>query len=283
LNNAEFSGKPQNSLAASSDDIPAALRDTSDVSTSKVRVRSPILLMGGIGGFIILATISGFVFSLTSPKTTTNSQSTPENTTAAQPSPAGDSVNSPSNNTDQVLGHLAYAEAPASELVGISGHGNIKMRSIAAEKFQAMVEAARGQGVNIVPISGFRTVKEQENLFFEVGAQRNQTPAQRAAVSAPPNYSEHHTGYAVDVGDGTVPATNLSTNFEKTPAFTWLQANAARYGFELSFPQDNPQGVSYEPWHWRFVGDRHSLETFYKAKHLKPQLPENSSTPTDPR
>jgi D-alanyl-D-alanine carboxypeptidase len=41
----------------------------------------------------------------------------------------------------------------------------------------------------------------------------------------------------------------------------------------MSFPKDNPQGVSYEPWHWRFVGDRQSLETFYKAKNLTRTTP----------
>jgi D-alanyl-D-alanine carboxypeptidase len=132
-----------------------------------------------------------------------------------------------------------------------------------------MSQAARQAGVILVPISGFRSVKQQEQLFFDIGAQRNQTPSQRAAISAPPGHSEHHTGYAVDIGDGTVPATNLQTNFENTKAFNWLQANAARFGFEMSFPKDNPQGVSYEPWHWRFVGDRDSLELFYKARNLQ--------------
>lgn len=138
-----------------------------------------------------------------------------------------------------------------------------------------MVAAARSAGVILTPISGFRSVKEQEQLFFGVGAQRNQTPAQRAALSAPPGHSEHHTGYAVDIGDGTAPATNLNENFENTKAFQWLQTNAARFGFEMSFPKDNSQGVSYEPWHWRFVGDRDSLETFYRAKNVKPtQVPQ---------
>jgi zinc D-Ala-D-Ala carboxypeptidase len=113
-------------------------------------------------------------------------------------------------------------------------------------------------------------VKDQEQLFFEVGAQRNQTPAQRAALSAPPGHSEHHTGYAVDIGDGATPTTNLQATFDQTKAYQWLEANAARFSFEMSFPKDNAQGVSYEPWHWRFVGDRDSLETFYKAKNIKP-------------
>lgn len=133
-----------------------------------------------------------------------------------------------------------------------------------------MVQAARAVGVILVPISGFRSVQQQQHVYFDIQAQRGQTVKQRAEVSAPPGYSEHHTGYAVDIGDGTTPATNLSPNFEKTRAFRWLNANAARFHFEMSFPKDNLQGVSYEPWHWRFVGDRHSLETFYKAKNLNP-------------
>ncbi len=270
MNNAEFPGKPQNSPPASSDDIPVALRDTPDV-TSQARVHPTILFMGGIAGFMILAIISGFLFALTSPNTITTNPSSPNDNTGTNKAPSNGSVKS-QNNRDEILGHLAYKEAPESELVGISGNKQIRMRQAAAEKFQAMVQAARKQGVNLVPISGFRTVKQQQSLFFDVSAQRNQTPSKRAAVSAPPKYSEHHTGYAVDIGDGAVPATNLSTNFEKTPAFQWLQANAARYSFELSFPKGNPQGVSYEPWHWRFVGDPHSLETFYKSKNIKPDL-----------
>ncbi|WP_088241347.1 M15 family metallopeptidase [Calothrix rhizosoleniae] len=274
MNNAEFPGKPQNSIPASNDDIPVALRDTPDVK-SQVRIHPSILFMGGIAGFIILAIISGFLFALTSPKTTTTSQfsstNSSTNNNGTKKSPSNGSVKSQTPQ-DEILGHMAYKEAPKSELVRIPGNKQIIMRKAAAKQFQAMAEAAKKQGVNLVPISGFRTVEQQKALFFGIGAQRNQRPAQRAAVSAPPNYSEHHTGYAVDIGDGKVPATNLSTNFEKTPAFQWLEANAARYSFELSFPKGNSQGVSYEPWHWRFVGDPHSLETFYKSKNIKPDL-----------
>lgn len=262
MNKAGFSGKPQNSSGAG-DDIPAALRDTPD-APPKVRLQPLILVVGGVVGFVFLAVLSGFLFYVTAPKKAPKSLPSP---TATQGS---NSVNSLGNNSDTILGHFVYPEAPESELVPISADGRIRMRKAAAEKFQAMVQAARSAGVTLVPISGFRSVKEQEQLFFGVGAQRNQTPAQRAALSAPPGHSEHHTGYAVDIGDGAVPATNLQANFDNTKAYQWLQANAARFGFELSFPKDNSQGVSYEPWHWRFVGDRDSLEMFYKARNLKP-------------
>ena len=262
MNKAGFPQKPDNSYPPSADDIPTAVRDTSDTG-SKINIPTPILIGGGITGFILLALTSGFFFSVTTPKPTANSPVEPVSST---PEPMVS--NTPPNNS--VLGHFEYAQAPESELTPITADGKIRMRKSAAVKFQAMVAAARSAGVNLVAISGFRSMEEQKQLFFGVGAQRNQTPAERAALSAPPGHSEHHTGYAVDIGDGEVPATNLQANFDNTKAYEWLQANAARFSFELSFPKDNLQGVSYEPWHWRFVGDTDSLETFYKAKNIKP-------------
>ncbi|MFM7408321.1 MAG: D-alanyl-D-alanine carboxypeptidase family protein [Cuspidothrix sp.] len=262
MNKAGFPQKPNSSYPQSGDDIPTAVRDTSDTGR-KINIPTPVLIIGGLTGFILLAVTSGFFFSVTSPKPTANSPVDPINSTL-EPVVS----NTPPNNS--VLGHFEYAQAPESELAPITADGIIRMRKSAAVKFQAMAAAARSAGVNLVPISGFRSIEEQKQLFFGVGAQRNQTPAERAALSAPPGHSEHHTGYAVDIGDGAVPATNLQANFDNTKAYQWLKDNAARFSFELSFPENNPQGVSYEPWHWRFVGDSDSLETFYKAKNIKP-------------
>ncbi|PSB19742.1 D-alanyl-D-alanine carboxypeptidase family protein [Phormidesmis priestleyi ULC007] len=189
--------------------------------------------------------------------------------TAASPSlPTGSIAASPSASPspDTLLRHFAYAEAPQAELQPINGDGGIKLRKSAAEAFRQMSGAAQAEGIILAPLSAFRSLSDQQHVFFEVKAERSQTPNQRAEVSAPPGYSEHHTGYAIDVGDGNVPATNLSPSFDQTAAFKWLKQNAVRFNFELSFPKNNPQGVTYEPWHWRFVGDRQSLETFYKAR-----------------
>ena len=135
-----------------------------------------------------------------------------------------------------------------------------------------MQSSARANGVILVPISAFRSISQQEYLFFGIKEQRAQDASKRAKVSAPPGYSEHHTGYAVDIGDGRAPATNLSPSFDKTAAYRWLVNNAAKYSFELSFTSDNLQGISYEPWHWRYVGDTHSLKTFYQARNLKSKI-----------
>jgi D-alanyl-D-alanine carboxypeptidase len=138
----------------------------------------------------------------------------------------------------------------------------------AAAALLAMQRDAANSGVALVVLSAFRSISLQNDLFFQVKAERNQSARERAMVSAPPGFSEHSTGYAVDLGDGRAPATNLSPGFDQTQAFAWLQAHAARYHFTLSFPRGNAQGVSYEPWHWRFEGSAEALQVFEPAQRL---------------
>jgi zinc D-Ala-D-Ala carboxypeptidase len=164
------------------------------------------------------------------------------------------------------FGHFAYKEAKSNELTPIGGDGLIKLRKAAAKSYLAMATAARAQGITLFPISGFRSIVEQKYVFFAIRDQRGQKSQERARVSAPPGYSEHHTGYAIDIGDAKLPEHNLSPSFAETPAFKWLRRKAAKYNFELSFPENNTQGINYEPWHWRFVGDVNSLSTFARAR-----------------
>jgi len=171
----------------------------------------------------------------------------------------------------RLLGHLPYPEAPADALVTFAA--GQQLRHEAARELLAMQNAAAADGVQITVISAFRDLAVQRHLFFEVGAERSQSPQVRARVSAPPGFSEHSTGFAVDLGDGRMPHTNLSTSFESTAAFAWLQANAVRFHFALSFPANNRQGVSYEPWHWRFEGSTEALRLFEPAHRLSRTLP----------
>jgi D-alanyl-D-alanine carboxypeptidase len=257
-------------------DIPEAVREGAQPSSQAAPVRRKPLLWG-IGGLGITGLIAiPLVLALRS-----QAPSPPSNQVAASPSPssAADQASSQADTQNaSILGHLPYQEAPASELEAISSDSSIKLRKAAAKKFREMVEAAAKDGVTLVPVSAFRSIADQEKLFFDVKAERGEDTAQRAAVSAPPGHSEHHTGYAVDIGDGDHPGTDLQYDFEDTAAFKWLKQNAAYYSFEMSFPKGNPMGVSYEPWHWRFVGDRQSLETFYRARTI---LGKGSATTPD--
>ncbi|MGK7928789.1 MAG: D-alanyl-D-alanine carboxypeptidase family protein [Spirulina sp.] len=246
-------------------EIPIALRDISRSPTPS-RGWMWVLVGGMVGLGAIAIAIAFFSFNRTA-QPIANSRGQGSATAASAPDADWQDLDETDKISpqDSVLGHLAYEEAPTDELMAITADRRIRLRRSAAEKFIMMADAARSRGIILAPLSGYRTVAEQHHLFFDVKAQRKQNAAKRAEVSAPPGYSEHHTGYAIDIGDGKAPATHLSVNFEHTAAFRWLQENAARYNFELSFPRDNPQGISYEPWHWRFVGDIDSLETFYRA------------------
>jgi D-alanyl-D-alanine carboxypeptidase len=283
------------------DDIPEVLRDrqnsrkkagrsssrssaggyspktTPTKSKSKAKSKlSSVLLSTGVLLILLAIAVTVITSLLRPPAQNTQSTSSTKETTPTQAKQTETTQARSAAKTkpdrgqvDNVLGHLPYPEAPESELKAITSDGGIRLRSAAAEQFQQMQAAARDNGIILVPISGFRSIKDQDNIFFKLKEERGQAAPKRAEVSAPPGYSEHHTGYAVDIGDGKVPATNLNQNFEETEAFRWLQKNAPRYNFEISFTTNNSQGVSYEPWHWRFVGDRQSLETFYKAKTLQ--------------
>ena len=164
----------------------------------------------------------------------------------------------------RLLGHFPYPEAPAASLQEVAP--GVVLHRDAASALLDLQSAAAADGVEIRVLSAFRSIALQKRLFFDVKSERNQSAVERARVSAPPGFSEHSTGYAVDLGDGRDPAANLSTAFERTAAYAWLKANANRFHFHLSFPQGNRQGVSYEPWHWRFEGSADALKTFASAQ-----------------
>jgi D-alanyl-D-alanine carboxypeptidase len=148
---------------------------------------------------------------------------------------------------EALYGHLPYAEAPAADLVNFE---SVQVHKEALPALKKMLNAARAEGINLTLVSGFRNMKRQHYLFYDIAKKRGQTPEERAKVSAPPGHSEHHTGMAFDFDDGETPV-HLEESFAHTKAGRWLKKNASRFGFEMSFPPGNTQGVAYEPWHWR--------------------------------
>ncbi|MFQ3637684.1 MAG: M15 family metallopeptidase [Cyanobacteriota bacterium] len=164
-------------------------------------------------------------------------------------------------------GHLAFAEADADDLMVVASYSQDvaqrfeRLHTDAGLALLKMIDAARLEGVWIVPVSGFRDYERQTRLFRWKTHQYGSAEAAARAV-APPGYSEHHTGYAVDLSDGLARAMDVSLSFGKTAAFQWLTRHAAEFGFELSFPENNPQGVNYEPWHWRYVGTPEARQLF---------------------
>ena len=166
----------------------------------------------------------------------------------------------------RLLGHFPYPEADPKSMSAVAP--GLYLKHDAARGFLEMQRAAAADGVELILLSAFRSISLQKELFFDIKADRNQSSIDRALVSAPPGFSEHSTGYAVDIGDLQQPQTNLSPAFVRTKAYQWLKNNAARHQFILSFPEKNPQGVNYEPWHWRYEGSTDSLRLFEPAHRL---------------
>ena len=163
------------------------------------------------------------------------------------------------NHGGRILGHLPYNEIPKEKLVLIEP--NIEVHIDMRDSLLKMKEEAKKDGIYLVFLSGYRSINLQNDIFYSLKSFRNQEAAERARVSAPPGYSEHSTGFAIDIGDATQRETDFEADFENTDAFRWLIKNAAKFHFKLSFNKDNKY-IDYEPWHWRYEGSIEALKVF---------------------
>lgn len=120
-----------------------------------------------------------------------------------------------------------------------------------ARAWRRLRAAAAAEGATIHAVSGYRSADYQATLIARKLAQ-GQSIDDILRVSALPGHSEHHLGTTLDLHDNHGPA--LEETFGETAAFDWLRRNAGAFGFVLSYPRDNPWGIAYEPWHWRYVG-----------------------------
>jgi len=121
---------------------------------------------------------------------------------------------------------------------------------------QDMINAAREEGIYPLVTSGYRTTDYQRKLMEEkiesyvlLGYSRKQASELAKEWVAVPGTSEHELGLAVDINADK----SLSTNEE---VYRWLKHNSYRYGFILRYPENKQAitGISYEPWHYRYVG-----------------------------
>ena len=113
---------------------------------------------------------------------------------------------------------MASGGGYAGPLVYRNGEG---MRPDVAAAFDRMAAAARGGGIALLVVSGFRSDAEQAKLF---AAHPDPTWV------APPGRSLHRCATELDLGPDA--------------AYGWLAANASRFGFV--------QRYSWEAWHYGF-------------------------------
>lgn len=135
----------------------------------------------------------------------------------------------------------------------------------AVDALNQMLADAEKAGHKCFLVSAYRSVSYQKGLFnrkvqsyLDQGYTQAEAEAAAATWVARPGTSEHNLGLAADIvsGDWYTYNNDLTEEFENTDAFTWLYANCASYGFVLRYPKDKTEltGISYEPWHYRYVG-----------------------------
>lgn len=144
---------------------------------------------------------------------------------------------------------IEYEEASELVVVARAEEREFLLTPAAAEAWHAMCAAARSDGAELLLLSAYRSVARQIEII-ERNLNEGKTIDQVLLSVAPPGFSEHHTGRAVDIGSPDHPY--LDVSFEHTSAYAWLRQHAAGYGFVLSYPEGNASGYQYEPWHWCF-------------------------------
>ncbi|MBQ9375062.1 MAG: M15 family metallopeptidase [Ruminococcus sp.] len=129
-----------------------------------------------------------------------------------------------------------------------------------------MLERAKADGVDIKIISAYRTIEYQQRLWKQSvnqkmleGYSKAQAETEVAKTLAKAGHSEHNAGLAVDFG--TEYATDVEDDFYKSKQAKWLCKNAKNYGYILRYPRlkEHITGISYEPWHYRYVGTEAAL------------------------
>lgn len=133
--------------------------------------------------------------------------------------------------------------------------------SEAAYAYMDMSAAASADGITFYLQSAYRSVSYQETLFnaqiekwIGWGYSEEDATINAATVVNPPGASEHNCGLAADIN--CPDFWSLDEGFEDTTAFAWLEEHAVEYGYILRYPKEDQEttGITYEPWHWRYVG-----------------------------
>ena len=148
--------------------------------------------------------------------------------------------------------------------------------TLCADALLRMIADCQEAGYRPYICSSYRTQAMQEGLFYnklvrvlEMGYSWDDAPDIAAQSVAPPGTSEHQLGLAADIIDSEY--TYLDEGQERTGTQRWLMDNSWRYGFILRYPNGTTDitGIIYEPWHYRYVGQRFAKDIYEKDVTLE--------------
>lgn len=172
------------------------------------------------------------------------------------------------------------------ETSNIAGYEHRPFDMRAADWLEKMLHDAEQDGCKLYLVSGYRSIGRQRALFqikteelMQQGLAAQQAEQEAARWVARPGTSEHNLGLAADIvsADWYTTHNDLTEDFEQTPAFAWLKANCAEYGFILRYPKEKEAvtGISYEPWHYRYVGQEAAKQIMLTGITLEEYLQAN--------
>lgn len=163
-----------------------------------------------------------------------------------------------------------YAPTLAAAVEG----SQVQLDERVAPQYAAMYAAAKKDGCTLTPYSGYRTyARQKENFerrvsyYVEQGASKAEAQQKTQTRILPAGASEHNMGFAMDI-------VSASADFVSTKEFSWLTEHAHEYGFILRYPENKTDitGVMYEPWHWRYVGEKAAKEMKTSGQCLEEYL-----------
>ena len=100
-------------------------------------------------------------------------------------------------------------------------------------------------GEPLVVISGYRSAEYQQRMW-DLGKCN-------ATLCAPPGYSEHQLGLAIDIFDATTEE-EYYKNAKNRRYIAWFQAHAYEYWWHQSYQNgEYIDAYEIEPWHWRYL------------------------------
>ncbi len=144
--------------------------------------------------------------------------------------------------------------------------GSIYLRMETIQAMNAMMDVFYGEteNRNIMVNSGFRTEKQQQTVYESKVQTNGEAYAEKYVQK--PGYSEHHTGYAMDLavydeGDPDVEGDEAMWTFDGKDEYFWVDQNCDQFGFVLRYSasKEDVTGIAYESWHYRYVGIGNAL------------------------
>lgn len=149
---------------------------------------------------------------------------------------------------------LDPADYAPTDLVVVNIPGGGQLRAEAAAAMQSLLaEFTAETGLSMSSMSSYRSYARQVDVYAGWVSSLGQAGADQ--TSARPGFSEHQTGWAMDMG--AVPSTCAGKQcFADTPQGQWLAANSWKFGFVIRYPDGKTPitGYEYEPWHVRYIG-----------------------------